>query len=511
MPTSILPLVGGLREIPLSSLLYFLKSTQKTGILTVSREKVSKSVYFQDGKILFATSTYLNDALRIFLLREGKINFTQLIRCDTALRSSEQKEETLLLGQGSIKPKELFDLLRLQIREIILSLFYWTDARYTFSMKPIPQEMSIGLSMNPDEIIKEGLYRVTDIACLMQSLPPLNAILLKNQHRLTEDLVCSEEEKTIFSLINDERTVQDILMQSSLLPLTSIQILNLLVATGITSAHLVSVGQRLGEPASAVGTQGPLKKSEGQEKPKEESGDESTEVVPHEESTEEHIRTILTAYKKLRSQNYYEILGVSNSASPEEIKHAYFRMAKRYHPDRHTGEAFSIIIKKIEEIFLAVKMSYETLSDNTLRTQYDRALLKPSAAPVSEKRTLSARDYLHRAEAALLENNMKNAFYFFEEAIRLMQEPHEKSAICLRYGQVLSGIPGQLHAAEEMLQNAARLNSADVRPYLQLGLIFQKAGVSHKATAAFQEVLKREPTNKTALEGINSLKNKKIR
>ncbi|HRO85711.1 MAG TPA: molecular chaperone DnaJ [Niabella sp.] len=68
----------------------------------------------------------------------------------------------------------------------------------------------------------------------------------------------------------------------------------------------------------------------------------------------------------MSKRDYYEILGVSKSASADEIKKAYRKVAMQYHPDRNPGD------KAAEEKFKEAAEAYEILSDADKRAQYDR-------------------------------------------------------------------------------------------------------------------------------------------
>jgi len=110
-------------------------------------------------------------------------------------------------------------------------------------------------------------------------------------------------------------------------------------------------------------------------------------------------------------KDYYSILGVSEGASQEDIKHAFRRLAMKYHPDKNLGNE-----KWAEERFKEVNEAYAILGDQGKRREYDRM---KQAGFAGYGPQYAGRQYYSQEQV------FRNAFanpYLFQELARMFQE-----------------------------------------------------------------------------------------
>jgi DnaJ-class molecular chaperone with C-terminal Zn finger domain len=113
-----------------------------------------------------------------------------------------------------------------------------------------------------------------------------------------------------------------------------------------------------------------------------------------------------------RTKDYYSILGVSEGASHEEIKHAFRRLAMKYHPDKNLGNE-----KWAEEKFKELNEAYAVVGDENKRQEYDR-MRRAGFAGVGYGPQYAGGQYYSQEQV------FRDAFanpYLFQELARMFQ------------------------------------------------------------------------------------------
>ena len=181
---------GVLEEGSVTDLLSYFNMFRKTGILTVELEGGLKALYFQQGEIVFATSSFASEDLGEVLFSLGKIEQATLQQ----LRSLVDKNTSLgklLVERGAVSPKDLWLAARSQVEHIIYALFSAYSGGFYFQSLEIEQEQILRLSMSTQNIIMEGLRRLDEKSLFMRKIISLEYFPLETGKEVS-DLTQSE-------------------------------------------------------------------------------------------------------------------------------------------------------------------------------------------------------------------------------------------------------------------------------------------------------------------------------
>lgn len=119
--------------------------------------------------------------------------------------------------------------------------------------------------------------------------------------------------------------------------------------------------------------------------------------------------------------DHYALLGVSEASSADEIKSAYLRMIKRFHPDRWHARDQGVHRKRMEAIFARVTEAYEVLRDPQRKLDYDRSLYEIRGIPRPSSQPKAAPEPPHARPRAPSVNEMA-------KAVRLMEQLRHPTA-----------------------------------------------------------------------------------
>ena len=155
-----IPLSGKIQATPLPDVLEQLRLSNATGTLTVRSKDIVKSIYVKDGQIVFASSTGIHDRLGEILVKTGKLKRENLEHALKLYKNSAgfKKLGAILVENGLVAPKDLFSALRIQVKNIIYSLFLLTAGEYFF-VESLPSDI-IQLQIGFQELIAEIIQRM---------------------------------------------------------------------------------------------------------------------------------------------------------------------------------------------------------------------------------------------------------------------------------------------------------------------------------------------------------------
>ncbi len=238
---------GLLGELSVVDLLSFLNMFRKTGILHFRLAGGTKALYFQQGEIVFATSTFPEEDLGEVLFELGKVE-REVLRKARQAATERTTIGKILVGKGIIGPKDLWLATRTQVETIVFNLFAFQQGSFSFRGRALENEEIVRLSMSTQNLIMEGLRRVDERALFLRRLHSFDAVPVLDGP-LAEDLTASEE-RLILLVQKGNLSVRQVLRRSGLGEFDGLRLLYHMVERGLVrmeEAPAVSLDGNLGE------------------------------------------------------------------------------------------------------------------------------------------------------------------------------------------------------------------------------------------------------------------------
>jgi len=350
---------GNLRDFVFAEILIGINRSAGTGILEIKKGSLARNIFIDKGDLIFAASNDKNDRLGERLVKKGKMTLLEYDNASHLLRKTGKKLGKIIVELGYLSPSELYQEVRQQIEDIIISHFQWEEGDFEFKEGPFPSDEFIPLKISTANIIYRGVKKIDNFELIKQMCPSADDILnaSHNPVRIFQSLNLDDTDKKILSYINGIYPLKTIL---SLSPSPNFETLKTLSA--LISIGLIYVKEENDAPMTL---------------PIEEIFGKTEEIAP-----QDYMEKIEEVFHKCETCGYYEALGVAGDASVEEINNAYFKLLKQFHPDRHFSFPSLDIKDKLLKIISYTTERYEILSDPKKRREYDKTHM-PTDSPSS--------------------------------------------------------------------------------------------------------------------------------
>lgn len=471
---------GLMRDFKLADTLIGLQRTLTTGILTFESADIRKKVYVKNGDMVFASSSQMEDRLGDLLLREGIITRDQYNNSVTEMQRTGQKQGAVLVRLGYLRPEELVTAVRYYVEEIIRSLFSLKTGSFSFEGSPLLPKEVITLKLSAANLIYSGVKKALISRHFETELPPVECIpfFSSNPMDLFQQIDLDITGKRTVSLIDGKTPLKDII---DIAGLDELEILKTVYA--LMSVRIIEIA-----------TDG----NKSAEIPREVI-EETFERSRQEEMAPELKEMIEDLYRRCEILGYYGVLGIKEKATLPEIKRAYYKAAKRFHPDMHFRQADESLKGKLSRIFSYVHEAYSTLSIPYKRTEYDRLLaLRPAKMTTSQDR---AKASFEEGKSHLGKHDYGNAELLFGQAAyydRTISEYHYYYGLALIKRH-------KLEKAAKALEEALRLEPYNTKYLSELGFVYMDLGFPNRAGGLFRKALRRSPDHARSMEGLRRI------
>jgi curved DNA-binding protein CbpA len=210
---------------------------------------------------------------------------------------------------------------------------------------------------------------------------------------------------------------------------------------------------------------------------------------------------MLQRYQGLHNQDLYQVLGVSAGAGTDEVRRAYYALARKFHPDKFRKEE---IKAKAEKAFARITEAYSTLVNADLRQKYN----EEAAAHAGNRRDDRPADTTELARQNFRHGREHLEHGRLAEALSSLQNACDQDPTRSEYFELLGTIearnPRLRKQAEENLQKAIELSPTSANAYAVLGSLYERAGTADRAREMYRRALQWDPENalaRKALEG----------
>ena len=516
---------GALADGVLPGLLRNLYVGRKNGRLRIENNEGCRTVRFQHGQIIAASSNLAAERLGETLVQTGHLSQGDLDRATEIVIRDRKRLGVVLRELNVYDDDKLQDAISIHVHEMLKKVFATTAGTFEFvEMPETIGDEDTTLKVSTGELILEAVDRVTDPEVVRRSLGDLTRRLALPSDPLLrfQKVTLTPTDGFLLSRVDGTSTAREVI---AMLPLPEDDVCRSLL--GLLSTGLVEFAAPLPKrepvrapapPPAAPAPPATPAAGPAPSAPPPSAAPPPAAPAPPRESIEERRKEIIDAWSGLKARNHHEVLGLATDAIQSEVKDAYFRLAKRFHPDAQTNPALADMRDKLEAIFIRLGQAYENLK---ARAPVSRPVAPasparapgpapepppepppPAAEPMLDSRTVA--ETVARATKKMSEEKYWDAIQILEGVMN-RSEGKALSRVRTLLAQCYLKNPNWVRRAEEQLHLVLAKDPSNVDAIYTLATIYKNGGLKNRALAQLRKVLELKPEHEAAQHDLLEL------
>src|SRR3954454_11471070 len=245
-----LSIQGALEETTVPDLFRTLVRSSESGIVTLEPEGRVDTVYFSDGRIVYATSSDPDMSLAETLLRSGELNLQQYEHAMEKLVVS-RRIGSLLCELGYLQPDELMRVIERQASAIVLNTMAYRSGNYTIEFTTEFPPETVTLPLATEKLMLDGVQQIQHWSLIWRGLARLDRTLeqVPGADMRAYNLELGDDENLILSLLTEPQTIEQLCARSYLTNFVTCRTL-----WGLLAVNLVqdAAGEELFEKRAAA-------------------------------------------------------------------------------------------------------------------------------------------------------------------------------------------------------------------------------------------------------------------
>src|SRR5262245_34511556 len=225
-------LEGTIKDFGLPDIFQLIGLQRKTGLLTLTNEKETVTVTFENGMVVMADSSAkrLEDRLGHVLVKQGKLGKERLDEALQTQRATLQRLGHVLITGNYITTKDLKDALQVQVSQLVFRVFRWRDGEYHFAPTDnVDFDRDNFTPMSADFILMEGIRMVDEWPIIEKKIPSMDIVFRSavdnsmievaadddmfgdSKKAGSNKIKLSPDEAKVFKKVDGQRTVQAVI------------------------------------------------------------------------------------------------------------------------------------------------------------------------------------------------------------------------------------------------------------------------------------------------------------